>query len=79
MGFTDGALTRMKYNAGRQVYMQRVACASCPHPDRFADDELARQLVEDRAFLETLAVEERETLLVYLRTRFQLDLKLVGS
>lgn len=79
MGFTDGARSRMNYNAGRQVYMQRVACASCPHPDRFADHELARQLLDDHGFLATLETEEREALQVYLRTRFQIDLKLVGS
>ncbi len=67
-GATAGS--QQLYNAGKAVFAQRLACASCPYAGRRASAELAREVLADAKTIAMLDHQEQAALRTYFEKRF---------
>lgn len=61
-----------RYNAGKAVYAQKLACPGCALDGKTLDKELAQQVISDTGMTAELSDDERMALMTYLKLRFKL-------
>ena len=60
------------YNAGKRIYLEKMACDSCMFAGKSIDKELAMKVVSDPKATEALSSDEKEVLVAYAKKRFRL-------
>lgn len=63
---------QQRYNEGKAVYAQKLACADCAMAGKALDKALAQSLLADADKSAKLSDDERAALAVYLKLRFKL-------
>ena len=61
-----------RYNAGKAVYAQKLACPGCALSGKKLDKPQAQQLLADNTLAAKLSDDERAALATYLKLRFKL-------
>lgn len=61
-----------RYNAGKAVYAQKLACSSCALAGKRLDKMQAQQVLTDAGMNAKLSDDERAALSTYLKLRFKL-------
>ena len=60
------------YNAGKRIYVEKMACDGCVFAGKSIDKELAMKVVSDPKATEALSPDEKEVLVAYAKKRFRL-------
>ena len=61
-----------RYNAGKAVYAQKLACPDCMMAGKMLDKMQAQQIIANTDVMSKLSDTEREALTTYLKLRFKL-------
>lgn len=61
-----------RYNAGKAVYAQKLACPDCMLSGKMLDKMQAQQVLTDADLTSKLSDDERAALATYLKLRFKL-------
>lgn len=61
-----------RYNAGKAVYAQKLACPGCILSGKMLDKMQAQQIITNTDLTSNLSDDEREALATYLKLRFKL-------
>ena len=60
------------YNAGKRIYLEKMACDGCMFAGKPIDKDLAMKVVSDPKATEALSADEKEVLVAYAKKRFRL-------
>jgi hypothetical protein len=61
-----------RYNAGKRVFSEKLACDACMFAGKSIDKETAQKIVNDPQATKALSAEEKETVVAYAKKRFGL-------
>jgi hypothetical protein len=61
-----------RYNTGKAVYSQRLACPDCMLSGKILDKTQAQKILNDTELTTKLSDDERAALATYLKLRFKL-------
>ena len=61
-----------RYNAGKRVFSEKLACGTCMFAGKRIDKEVAQKIVTDPKATEALAADDKEVVVAYAKKRFGL-------
>ena len=61
-----------RYNAGKRVFSEKMACDGCMFAGKSIDKDMAQKIVNDPQATETLDADEKEVVVAYAKKRFGL-------
>ena len=61
-----------RYNAGKRVFSEKMACDGCMFAGKSIDKEVAQKIVNDPQATKTLEADERDAVVAYAKKRFGL-------
>lgn len=61
-----------RYNAGKRVFSEKLACDGCMFAGKTIDRDMAQKIVADPQATKTLESDEKEAVVAYAKKRFGL-------
>ena len=61
-----------RYNAGKRVFSEKMACDGCMFAGKSIDKDMAQKIVNDPQATKTLEADEKEVVVTYAKERFGL-------
>ncbi len=61
-----------RYNSGKRVFSEKLACDACVFAGKSIDKEMAQKIVTDPQTTKTLEADEKEAVVAYAKKRFGL-------
>jgi hypothetical protein len=70
--FSSNSSATGQYNAGKQVYAEKLMCQGCMFAGQALNKDIAMKIVSDAKATEKLSEQERDALMQYAKKRFGL-------